>query len=112
MLSDSLLRRRPCAGLQQRRWTSLSDTFILGTFMSVLSVQNELQEEVKDMAKKMGSAGMQLLVIDTENKFVSTGFAEEIAKAGLGKYYYLPNASDASIAAAASGAMAAAKAGY
>lgn len=74
--------------------------------------KNELQEEVKDMAKKMGSAGMQLLVIDTENKFVSTGFAEEIAKAGLGKYYYLPNASDASIAAAASGAMAAAKAGY
>ena len=76
------------------------------------SLQTELQEEVKDMAKKMGSAGMQLLVIDTENKFVSTGFAEEIAKAGAGKYYYLPNASDASIAAAASGAMAQAKAGY
>lgn len=75
-------------------------------------VQTELQEEVKDMAKKMGAAGMQLLVIDTENKFVSTGFAEEIAKAGLGKYYYLPNASEASIAAAASGAMAQAKAGY
>jgi len=85
---------------------------ILGTLILVLPMQNELQEEVKDMAKKMGSAGMQLLVIDTENKFVSTGFAEEIAKAGLGKYYYLPNASDASIAAAASGAMAAAKAGY
>ncbi|KAL3159157.1 hypothetical protein ABBQ32_011145 [Trebouxia sp. C0010 RCD-2024] len=74
--------------------------------------KTELQEEVKGMAKKMGAAGMQLLVIDTENKFVSTGFAEEIAKAGLGKYYYLPNASDASIAAAASGAMAQAKAGY
>lgn len=74
--------------------------------------KDQLQEEVKDMAKKMGAASMQLLVIDTENKFVSTGFAEEIAKAGQGKYYYLPNASDASIAAAASGAMAAAKAGY
>ena len=32
------------------------------------------------MAKKVGTAGFNLLVIDTENKFVSTGFAEEIAK--------------------------------
>lgn len=63
------------------------------------------------MAKKCLSAGLQLLVIDTENKFVSTGFAEEIAKAANGKYYYLPNASDAAIAAAASSAMAQAKAG-
>jgi len=81
--------------------------------LAVLVVfQDQLQGEVKDMAAKMGAAGMQLLVIDTENKFVSTGFAEQIAKSGMGKYYYLPNASDASIAAAASGAMAAAKAGY
>ena len=44
-----------------------------------------------------------------ENKFVSTGFAEEISKAAGGKYYYLPNASDAAIAAATSSAMADAK---
>ena len=69
------------------------------------------QDEVRDMAKKCAAAGLQLLVIDTENKFVSTGFAEEIAKAANGKYYYLPNASDAAIAMAASSAMAAAKAG-
>lgn len=70
-----------------------------------------MQDEVRDMAKKCYGAGIQLLVIDTENKFVSTGFAEEIAKAANGKYYYLPNASDAAIAMAASSAMAAAKAG-
>lgn len=63
------------------------------------------------MARKCAAAGLSTLVIDTENKFVSTGFAEEIATAAQGKYYYLPNASDAAIAAAASGAMAAAKAG-
>lgn len=72
---------------------------------------DELKEEVLDMAKKCMANGIQLLVIDTENKFVSTGFAEEISKAAGGKYYYLPNASDAAIAAAASSAMAAARAG-
>jgi magnesium chelatase subunit D len=36
------------------------------------------------MARKCSAAGLQLLVIDTENKFVSTGFAEEIAKAANG----------------------------
>lgn len=71
--------------------------------------QESLREEVLDMARKTAAAGLQLLVIDTENKFVSTGFAEEIAKAAGGKYYYLPNASDAAIAAATSSAMADAK---
>lgn len=72
--------------------------------------KDDLNQEVLDMAKRCGAAGFQLLVIDTENKFVSTGFAEEIAKASQGKYYYLPNANDAAIAAATSQAMAAAKA--
>jgi len=58
----------------------------------------QLQEEVLDMAKKSFRAGLQLLVIDTENKFVSTGLAKEIAKAANGTYYYLPNANDSAIA--------------
>lgn len=31
------------------------------------------------MSKRLGVSEMQLLVIDTENKFVSTGFAKEIS---------------------------------
>ena len=36
------------------------------------------------MAGKIYKAGMSLLVIDTENKFVSTGFAKEIARIAQG----------------------------
>ncbi|VFQ94020.1 unnamed protein product [Cuscuta campestris] len=59
----------------------------------------ELKDEILEVAGKIYKAGMSLLVIDTENKFVSTGFAKEIAKVSQGKYYYLPNASDAVISA-------------
>ncbi|KAG9459175.1 hypothetical protein H6P81_003683 [Aristolochia fimbriata] len=59
----------------------------------------ELKDEILDVAGKIYKAGMSLLVIDTENKFVSTGFAKEIARVAQGKYYYLPNASDAVISA-------------
>ena len=52
----------------------------------------EMKDEVLDMAAKLGAAGLQLLVIDTENKFLSTGFAKEVADKARGKYYYLPNA--------------------
>jgi Mg-chelatase subunit ChlD len=36
------------------------------------------------VAGKIYKAGMSLLVIDTENKFVSTGFAKEIARVAQG----------------------------
>ncbi|KAL6009988.1 hypothetical protein ACLOJK_000419 [Asimina triloba] len=67
------------------------------------------KDEILDVAGKIYKAGMSLLVIDTENKFVSTGFAKEIARVAQGKYYYLPNASDAVIAATTKGALSALK---
>ncbi|CAN6476411.1 unnamed protein product [Victoria cruziana] len=69
----------------------------------------ELKDEILDVAGKIFKAGMSLLVIDTENKFVSTGFAKEIARVAQGKYYYLPNASDAVISAATKEALGALK---
>lgn len=42
------------------------------------------KDEILDVAGKIYKAGMSLLVIDTENKFVSTGFAKEIARVAQG----------------------------
>lgn len=42
------------------------------------------QDEILEVAGKILKAGMSLLVIDTENKFVSTGFAKEIARVAQG----------------------------
>lgn len=43
-----------------------------------------LKDEILEVAGKIYKAGMSLLVIDTENKFVSTGFAKEIARVAQG----------------------------
>ncbi|XP_058778346.1 magnesium-chelatase subunit ChlD, chloroplastic [Vicia villosa] len=69
----------------------------------------ELKDEIIEVAAKIYKTGMSLLVIDTENKFVSTGFAKEIARVAQGKYYYLPNASDAVVSMATREALAALK---
>ncbi|PON42197.1 Magnesium chelatase, ATPase subunit D [Parasponia andersonii] len=69
----------------------------------------ELKDEILEVAGKICKAGMSLLVIDTENKFVSTGFAKEIARVAQGKYYYLPNASDAVISTTTKDALSALK---
>lgn len=72
----------------------------------------ELKEEVINTAKMLGSLqGFKLLMLDTENKFVSTGVAKEIAAAAQGKYHYIPKASENAVAAVASNAIADAKRG-
>ena len=44
-----------------------------------------VQDEILDISAKILRAQMSLLVIDTENKFISTGFAKEIARVAGGK---------------------------
>lgn len=57
-------------------------------------LRNSLKDEVLQLARQIGSmSNFKLLVIDTENKFVSTGVAKEIADAAGGRYHYIPKAS-------------------
>jgi len=68
--------------------------------------KEDLKEEVLQTAKLLGmQPNFKLLMLDTENKFVSTGVAKEIAAAAQGKYHYIPKASERAIGQVASQAI-------
>jgi len=70
-----------------------------------------LEDEVIGISKQIGSMSQfKLLVIDTENKFVSTGMAKEIANAAMGRYHFIPKSSANAIASIASEAVSSLKA--
>ncbi|KAI2492413.1 magnesium chelatase subunit D [Fragilaria crotonensis] len=68
--------------------------------------RNYLKEEVIACSKRLGALpGFNLLCIDTENKFISTGLAKDIADAAQGKYHQLAKADGKAIATVASNAL-------
>ncbi len=81
----------------------------LGTSLGQAEVnENEnvdLKQEVLDIAAKYPMLGIKLLIIDTERKFIASGFGKELAEAAQGKYVQLPKATDKTIAAMALNAI-------
>jgi len=64
-----------------------------------------LKQEVLDIASKYPMLGIKLLIIDTERKFIASGFGKELAEVAQGKYVQLPKATDKAIAAMALNAI-------
>jgi len=65
-----------------------------------------LKDETIACAKKLGALpGFNLLCVDTENKFISTGLAKDIADAALGKYHQITKADGKAIANVVGGAL-------
>jgi magnesium chelatase subunit D len=58
----------------------------------------DIKAELLRIAAAIRSLGMQLLVIDTENKYLSKGLAKDLALQANGTYYHLPKTTERAMA--------------
>jgi magnesium chelatase subunit D len=60
----------------------------------------DLKQELRDITARIRALGFKFLLIDTQSRFVSSGFTKELANLAGGKYFYIPRANDRAIATA------------
>ncbi len=65
----------------------------------------DLKQELREIALRIRALGLKLLLIDSQSRFVTTGFGAELAELAGGRYFHLPRATDQRIAAVARSAI-------
>lgn len=65
----------------------------------------DIKQELRDIAGRIRALGIRFLLIDSQSKFVASGFTEELTQLGGGRYFHIPRATDQGIAAATRAAM-------
>ena len=65
----------------------------------------DVRQELLEVAAQYVRLGIKLLVIDTERKFIRSGFGEDLAQAAMGRYVRLPKATSQAMAAMATDAL-------
>ncbi len=65
----------------------------------------DLKQELRDIAVRIRALGLKFLLIDSQSKFVTTGFSSELASLAGGKYFHLPRISEQGIASLARSAI-------
>ncbi|MGF1575432.1 MAG: magnesium chelatase ATPase subunit D [Cyanophyceae cyanobacterium] len=65
----------------------------------------DVKQELRDIATRVRALGIRFLLIDSQSKFVTSGFTAELAQVGGGRYFHIPRATDQGIASATRAAM-------